>query len=140
MFDQQILDNATYRPARLETQTTTTTTLEGSIKGQEYHFSYHEPMTFEAFMTRLSEQNAVAYANAQRLVTEGVYTFYERTSTHDMVRRAEKKCCGEWITLWRFTNECPCCGTSYNGSGQRLELDTEWYETDEHPCDVRRIK
>lgn len=46
------------------------------------------------------------------------------------VRRPKTiRCCEQALTLWSsWANECPHCGTEYNGDGQALAPRDQWGE------------
>ena len=51
-----------------------------------------------------------------------------RTETRTWRVSASLECCGERLSLGRFTNTCGSCGADYDGNGNRLAPRSQWGE------------
>ena len=83
-----------------------------------------------------SEANDLGYQNYIEVLESGDYKlgYYENEFRYRVP--AQIKCCGEWLSLGRFTNTCNECGADYNGSGHLLSSRQQWgEETGEHWSD-----
>jgi len=50
------------------------------------------------------------------------------------------RCCGEWLSCYRFTNTCSNCGADYNMGGQQLAPRAQWgEETGESVADILSV-
>ena len=80
-----------------------------------------------------SKDNDLGYQKYLEVLESGDFKlgYYENSFLYRV--SAKIKCCGEWLSLERFTNTCSKCGVDYNGSGQILTSRSHWgEETGEH--------
>ena len=75
-----------------------------------------------------SEDNDLGYQAFLRVLDSGEFKlgYYENSFPYRV--SAQIKCCGEWLSLGKFTNTCNKCGADYNGSGQLLASRSLWGE------------
>ena len=75
-----------------------------------------------------SKDNDLGYQKYLEVLESGDFKlgYYENSFLYRVA--AKIKCCGEWLSLERFTNTCSGCGADYNGNGQLLDSRSHWGE------------
>ena len=80
-----------------------------------------------------SEESDMGFQNYLKVLESGEYKLHYYENEFSYRVPAQIKCCGEWLSLCKFTNTCESCGCDYNSSGQLLSDRQHWgEETGEH--------